>query len=254
MSHAQIISFLIVGLLFGVAGNCNAQDAATYFDLANDHYRQGRFQEAIDAYELAIQEGVEAGELYFNMANCYYRLDEIGEAILYYEKAKALLEDDREVEHNLSIVNSKTRDSFSQLPEPFWKAGFSWLSKKVSPWTLFTIGAVFFLTALAIQTLRLWQRSSSEWLRRLFTWPLILGTSLIVVALAESHFQANHIRAVVVEEQADLVSAAEAEADLVITVNEGAIVTVLSRNDQMVRIQLSNGTQGWIPANTIAEI
>ena len=57
---------------------------STEFDAANRLYEQGKFKEAIAAYEALAKSGSVSPALFFNLGNSFYKAGEIGRAIGSY--------------------------------------------------------------------------------------------------------------------------------------------------------------------------
>lgn len=75
------------------------REAQTAWDKKN-------YQEALDAYQLAIKDEA-TPDLLYNIGNCYYRLDEPGKAALYYHRALKLDPKHPEAAQNLAFLNRK---------------------------------------------------------------------------------------------------------------------------------------------------
>ncbi len=74
------------------------------YNLANSHYRLGRYEAAVEAYRQALS-GTPAPKLqqksYYNIGNAYYRMGYLDEAIESYKKALALNPGDMASKFNL---------------------------------------------------------------------------------------------------------------------------------------------------------
>lgn len=96
-----------------------AQAPEDMFGEGNAQYREGRFQEAVAAYEGVIKQGYISAALYFNLGNAYYRLGNNAAAILAYERALRLEPGDTDIEFNLKLANLRTIDRIDAVPELF---------------------------------------------------------------------------------------------------------------------------------------
>ncbi len=74
------------------------------YNLANSHYRVGRYEAAVEAYSQALS-GTPAPELkqksYYNMGNAYYRMGYLGKAVESYKQALELNPGDMDSKFNL---------------------------------------------------------------------------------------------------------------------------------------------------------
>jgi hypothetical protein len=59
------------------------------FDQANKSFEQGRYKEAVAAYQKMITGGIVSPALYFNLANASYRAGEIGRSLYYNSLARS---------------------------------------------------------------------------------------------------------------------------------------------------------------------
>ena len=86
---------------------------------ADSAYTQGRYQQAVKAYEQLLKQGVSA-DLYYNLGNAYYRTDDITRAVLNYERALLLSPGDADIRFNLQMARSKTIDKITPESEMFF--------------------------------------------------------------------------------------------------------------------------------------
>ncbi|MEX1138148.1 MAG: tetratricopeptide repeat protein [Bacteroidota bacterium] len=110
--------FGILLFVWGTITVCaSAQSPEDLFDEGNVHYREGRFREAVAAYEGVIKQGYVSAPLYFNLGNAQYRLGNNAGAILAYERSLRLDPGDADVEFNLKLANLRTIDRIDAVPE-----------------------------------------------------------------------------------------------------------------------------------------
>ena len=101
-------------LLAGISVISNAGSESGWeetFFKANQAYREGHFQEAIDGYLHLIRSGKEGGPAYYNLGNAYLKTDQLGRAIWAYERAFLLTPRDPDLRFNLSHARDQTRDA-----------------------------------------------------------------------------------------------------------------------------------------------
>ena len=61
--------------------------AQSGFEKGNELYKNGKYDQAVEAYENVLKENKQSAELYFNLGNSYYKLNKVAPSIYYYEKA-----------------------------------------------------------------------------------------------------------------------------------------------------------------------
>jgi Ca-activated chloride channel family protein len=80
------------------------------YNLANSHYRLGRYEEAVEAYKKALTEQTPKNlkqKSWYNMGNAYYRMGYMDEAINSYKKALELNTGDMDSKFNLEWVRKQ---------------------------------------------------------------------------------------------------------------------------------------------------
>ena len=60
--------------------------AQSSFDAGNELYKNGKYEEAVNAYNAVLKSKKQSAELYYNLENCYYKLNKVAPAIYNYEK------------------------------------------------------------------------------------------------------------------------------------------------------------------------
>ena len=71
-------------------GNCysNSDDKVKlYLELGNKHHDEGRYQLAIDCYEIALETNSNSGELYYYKARSFYKTGRYQTAVICFEEA-----------------------------------------------------------------------------------------------------------------------------------------------------------------------
>ena len=84
------------------------------YNLANSHYRRGRYEEAVEAYKKALTEKTPKNlkqKSYYNMGNAYYRMGYMDESIDSYKKALELKPGDMDSKFNLEWVRQQQEEA-----------------------------------------------------------------------------------------------------------------------------------------------
>lgn len=252
--HNALAVLCLLCIAAGVPATAQPDAASRLLDEGNRYYREGRYREALQHYDRVLKHGYASGALYYNMGNAYYRLDELGQAIRYYEKARQLLPGHPRVQHNLSIAQRQRVDQFSQLPPPLWHQWWTRLVAFTGVYGLFVPGVLFYLGAIALFVHRIRTRTRSPWHRRLRAFSLAGALLLLTGAFGASVERAQHQRGVIVADRAALHEQPRAESPAVLELHEGTVLDVLEAEEQWIAVRLSNGTTGWLSAQTVAEI
>ena len=107
---------VLLVLLFLISNLFGSIDSDSIFLKSNDLYNDNQFKEAIDGYTSLLGNQFNNSILCYNIGNCYYRLGQLGYARLYYEKAKLHTPRDKDVIHNIGIIEAQLVDEVKVLP------------------------------------------------------------------------------------------------------------------------------------------
>lgn len=219
-------------------------------------YQKERYEEAIVAYESVLGTKQHSAELYFNLGNCYYKLNKVAPAIYNYEKALVLNPDDAEIHNNLKFAQKLQIDEikvvpqvgFSKMVHDFTSAfhynTWAWISVGLSTlFLLFFIGYYFSQITLS---------------KRIFFIGMFVLISLLLVSVSAAISEKNHYEsekpAIVFAEMVLVKSEPQKASNTVFTLHEGTKVFVLETLDNWKKIQLTDGTEGWIDKTAIREV
>jgi len=249
-------TFVAIALLVLTVLPARAQDATSVqlFDEGTAALIDGRFHDALRAFETVQATGWGSDALYYNMAMAYYRLDNLGQAVRYLEKARSLNEDDPRIEHSLGIALQRQPDRFSQLPDPFWKTARQWVTTAVPARAAFFLGLLCWFTFAVGWLMRTVLHHDQEWLRQGRLVMLVLGLLLLAHALASSISPPYPDRSVVLTDTLTLREQASQDAGRVVEVHEGLIVEVRTEAPEWSLIEIPNGTRGWVLSSTLGDI
>lgn len=230
-----------------------AQDG---FEKGNEHYKNRKYEAAVQAYKTVLDAGQESPELYFNLGNSYYKLNKVAPTIYYYEKALVLNPNDKEVLNNLEFAKKRTIDEIKEVP----KVGFNkllrdftaiyhyntwaWISVAFSVLFLgFFVGYYFSQTALH---------------KRIFFFGMFVLLSFLLISVAAAIFEKSHFDnekpAIVFAEIAEVKSEPQNAGTAIFVLHEGTKVFVQEKLENWKKVQLTDGTEGWIDGDAIKEV
>lgn len=230
--------------------------AQTSFEKGNALYQKGNYNEAITAYESVLNTKQQSAELYFNLGNCYYKLNKVAPAIYNYEKALVLNPNDSEIQNNLKFAQKLQIDEIKEVP----KVGFeklirdftatfhydiwAWISVSFATlFLLFFVGYYFSQTTLS---------------KRIFFFGMFVLVVLILISVLSAIFEKSHYEnerpAIVFAEVVSVKSEPKTSGSDVLVLHEGTKVFVLETLDNWKKIQLTDGTEGWIENSAIKEV
>ena len=243
---AHIFIFLFASIT--IAQN----DAA--FNKGNTLYNEGKFQEAITAYESILTNDVHSAELYFNLANSYYKLNRIAPSIYYYEKALQLSPKDTDIKNNLAFAQNMTIDAIEKVPE----VGFSKLIKGITNtfsfdvWAMISVSGVILFVILFLG----YYFAYSTLKKRLSFVSSFVVLSIAFIALffafQKQAIDKNDNPAIVFSQESDVKTEPNLRSESAFQVHEGTKVQVLeSYDDTWTKIEIANGKTGWIATEDI---
>ena len=219
-------------------------------------YQKERYEEAIVAYESVLGTKQHSAELYFNLGNCYYKLNKVAPAIYNYEKALVLNPDDAEIHNNLKFAQKLQIDEIKVVPQ----VGFSKMvhdftsAFHYNTWALISVG----LSTLFLLFFIGYYFSQITLSKRIFFIGMFVLISLLLVSVSAAISEKNHYEsekpAIVFAEMVLVKSEPQKASNTVFTLHEGTKVFILETLDNWKKIQLTDGTEGWIDKSAVREV
>jgi tetratricopeptide (TPR) repeat protein len=230
--------------------------AQSGFEKGNDLYQKGKYDLAAKEYELVLKTNKESVELYFNLGNCYYKLQKTALAIYNYEKALILDPTNKETLNNIKFAQKQTIDEIKVVP----KVGFAKLIRDFTgiypfdTWAWITIGfaTLFFLFFLG------YYLSQRVVIKRIFFFGMFVIILLILISISAAFFEKSHFDnekpAIVFAASAEVRSEPQSASASIFVLHEGTKVYVAETLENWKKIQLTDGTEGWIDSKAIKEV
>lgn len=225
-------------------------------DEGNELYKSGDFEGAAQKYLQVINEGYESPVLYYNLGNAYFRLNDLGKAILYYEKGLKLSPGNEDIEYNLEIAQARTVDKIEEVPQIFI---VRWWDSVVVMFSVNGWGMVFVLFfILTVVAAGMFFASKSVGLQKTGFWTgaigilflLICGIFLFTAYTRES----KSVEGVLLAKTENAKVSPDASSSDAFIIHEGIKFRIRDNVDTWSRIELSDGTTGWIPETSYGEI
>lgn len=230
--------------------------AQTGFERGNDLYNKGKYDLAAKEYESVVAANKESVELYFNLGNCYYKLHQTAPAIYNYEKALVLNPSDKNVLNNIKFAQKQIIDEIKVVP----KVGFAKLLRDFTgiypfdTWAWITISFAFLFLSFFIG----YYFSQTVLLKRIFFLGMFIILLLLLMSLSAAFFEKSHFDnekpAIVFAESIELRSEPQKSSSVTFVLHEGTKVYVEETLGNWKKIQLTDGTEGWIEAKSIKEV
>jgi len=250
MNRYLKITLLFLTLSIGV--QAAAQDNSL-FDKATEAYNKGRYDEAISYYEQILESGRHSAAVYFNLGNSYYKKNEIAPSIYYYEKALLLEPGDPETRNNLRFAQNMTLDAITPLPKTDLQRLYRRLifALSLDGWAY----AGIFFVLLFVGAYLFFLGSDTPNRKRIGLITSLTSLMLAVVCTTLSYLQYRAYRkdqpAIVFAREVPVRSEPNERSTSAFLLHEGTKVQVLDSLNEWRKIQLADGQNGWIAAESI---
>ena len=246
------IFFILLALVSSVVWCQNN----AFFEQGKEHYKNGKFQEAINAWEKVLDNGKHSASLYFNLGNANYKLNNIGPSIYYYEKALQLAPADSDIKTNLKFAENTRIDAIEPLPKTILKRWYEQLAGALTydGWAVTSVvGAILFVLLF----LSYWF-SASETKKRLFFITSVVSILVLLVGLVMAYQTYGDVLqdtpAIVFSESTQVKSEPNMGSETAFILHEGTKVQITATEDKWIRVLLANGKDGWIPASDVKRL
>ncbi|MEZ5022555.1 MAG: tetratricopeptide repeat protein [Chitinophagales bacterium] len=245
----KFISTILIILCFSLKTFANVS-----FDEANEAYKAGNFELAIEQYQKVLQEG-DFGEVFYNLGNAYYKMGDIPNAILYYEKALKKQPNDAEIQHNLNIANVQVVDKIEPLPEFFLLTWWKQLAKQqnANQWTIQFL--VLLWLSILLFVAFVFARSKAR--RPLFFTALsgiFIAVVILLLAITQNQFETRDSEAIIMAASVSVKSAPLNTGTDLFIIHKGLKVKIIKEENDWLNIQLADGKDGWIQKNMLEVI
>ena len=246
MKRLVYIFLFISSFLFAQSG----------FEKGNVLYQKGQYEQAIQAYESVLDSRQQSADLYFNLGNCYYKLNKVAPSIYNYEKALVLAPEDVDITNNLKFAQKLTIDEVKEVP----KVGFAKLLHDFTgmyhyntwAWISIVFGLMFLGFFIG------YYFSLAAVLKRIFFFGMFVWVLFLLVSVGAAIFERNHFvtdrPAIVFAEVTEVKSEPQKASPATFILHEGTKVFVKEILGKWKKIELTDGTEGWIESEAIREV
>ncbi|MDR2890812.1 MAG: SH3 domain-containing protein [Alistipes sp.] len=222
--------------------------ATAMWNEANEAYHTGDFAAAAALYDKIEAGGLVGAKLYYNKAGALFKMGKVGESILYYSKAQRLAPYDGDIDHNLAIVGTYTRNRIEPVPEFFVRRWMRGLSSMMGGdgWALLSVG----LFALALAGVLVYLLPLARRVRRVGFWSGVGATVLFAFAFSfasRDYYATKHpASGIVMSVSAAAKSSPDESGKDLFLLYEGDRVEILDALGDWSEIEVANGSRGWI--------
>lgn len=243
--------FVIALLMTSVSMNAKVTK-----QMADAEYAKGNYQEAINAYNEVLKEGVSA-DLYYNLGNAYFRTQNITQAVIAYERAYKLQPGDEDICFNLQFARSKTIDKITPESEMFFVTWYHSLVNYTNSDNWAVISIIMFLLCLVLLIVYLF--GSHMWMIKAGFYGAVTCFVFFVVSTFLSWQQKtasqNHDGAVIISSSVNVKKTPSLSSSNEMVLHEGTRVDITDRSMQgWYGVRLTDGREGWLQPKDVEEI
>ena len=226
------------------------------FDKANTLYNEGKYIDAIEVYSGIIDDGLHSADLYFNIGNSYYKINDTPNSIFYYEKALLLDPDNESVKINLTYAQNMLIDKIETLPKNQITVLFDSILSTFSYeyWQFFTI---FFQLLFTIFFILFVISKTSVHKRKYFTYSsasLIIFIITLIVSINSKNNYLDSNPAILYDKEISFRSEPNLRSEEIFKLHEGLKINIKETINDWSLIELSNGSEGWVPTISFRKI
>jgi tetratricopeptide (TPR) repeat protein len=210
------------------------------FEAGNKFYEEGKFPQAVAAYEKVFQSGGGSAAAYFNLGNAYFKSRQIGRAIAAYRQAERLTPRDPDVRANLRFARN-------QVAGPTLATGKlrGWITNlNLNEWAL-VAAACFWILFLALAFTQLkpaFRRTLRNYIVAGAAGCVLSGAGLGAAVYVDRAQQT----AFAVEPEIQVRQGPLDESKTAFVVHDGAEMLVLDRKDDWLQVSTDPRRSGWI--------
>jgi hypothetical protein len=190
------------------------------------------------------------------LGNAHYKLNNIGPSIYYYEKALQLDPNDSEVKNNLAFAENARIDAIEPLPKTVFSKWYQAIAGILSyeGWAMVSVGGSILFTVLFL----LYYFATGEKRKRILFVSAMLAIVILIVALVlafSTYGDAQNDRpAIIFSEEVEVKSEPNMGSSSSFLLHEGTKVQILAEEGNWVRIELSDGKDGWMPSSDLKKL
>lgn len=219
-------------------------------------YSAESYLEAIEKYEMVLEQGYESAELYYNLGNAYFNINNLPASILNYERARVLNPRDADINFNLNIANSMIPDKIEVVPEIFY---IRWWKEfrnnfNLHTWTVASI-SIFIMVLICIGLFIL---SRNILIRKLSFWSGIIFVLMSIASFSMTYTKYNidsrHLEAIVFDPTITVKSSPNQLGKDLFVIHEGTKVFIMEEINDWGNIRIANGSTGWMPLASVKRI
>lgn len=244
-----IIAVMLLFILSPVVSGKGIQDR---FAGAEEAYKAGNYQEAIDVYLYLYNDGLRSAELFYNLGCAYYKAGSLGLSRAYFMIARLYKPSDSDIDHNLNIIKNEIKDSFqdggSNFLSEFYNSIVISFTFRLWSYTFFSVLTLFWIFTCLYFLL---------YYKRLMIFRILIFVCLILSLILFPFFRSSYILynnpsvGIIIADSTSLRNGPDYGMVSLATINDGTAVMISDERNDFFRIMLPNGIVGWVQRDKI---
>ncbi len=248
--------FIIYVLINIISLKTFAQSSDELIVRGNKYFQEGNYESAVEAYEKILKQGYESPALYYNLGNAYFKNGKLGLAVLNYEKGLKLSPGDEDLSYNLRIVNARTVDKITEVPQIFivqwWNVLITSLS--ASGWSFIVIIIyLVFMTSIGLYLLsKKYQIQKIAFLLGSVSLSILIIATVILFSRYNHEATSNY--GILLEQNYAVKVSPDEKSNDAFVIHEGIKFLLEDKVGEWYKVRLVDGKIGWIKDNTFGKI
>ena len=230
-------------VLTACAATVQAKPVTTHFIQGVEAFKQGHFQQAIDAFLPIAESGVENGNLFYNLGDAYLKAGQLGQAIYWYERAIPFMPRNADLKFNLDYARSLQIDDQPGQDTILTRVLFFWkdiLAARTIQYLALGSNVLLWL-GLGFLTF-----CSSSWIKAMTTGAMLLVLLVTPTALFQLYHTTLAPQAIIVADTAPIRSGRSQDATELFVLHAGTRVDVQEQTENYTKIAFGKEMFGWI--------
>ena len=222
------------------------------FIQANQFYKNGQFEKAIETYESIVANGYESGDLYFNLGNAYYKTGQVAKSRINYERSLLWLEGDEDVGQNLELLKLRLVDQIEPTPKLFI---VTWWDKILDSVNIDVLGyivlALLWIVLINAALFLHYRKRGQLKLRGVFVTSLIICILAVTIWISKIYQFETTEYGVILSSTVTIYSGPAENSTELFVIHEGTKVKIERVTSDWYEIRLEDGKMGWLTQNVI---
>jgi tetratricopeptide (TPR) repeat protein len=250
-----VVALAMLGLTLLSPVRAEAPPPQAAFFQGNQAYADGRYADAVDAYDSVRRDGLSSGALEFNLGNAWMKQGDVGRAVAAYTRAARRLPRDPDVVANLAFAREQARVEAPELP--LWLRVVAPFASSFTTEGLALAALLSWWALWGLLAARLWIGGAGTKLA-LGRVAAVIGVlcALLIASWATRVFEVEAREAVVVIAGGDTAARFEPSPSGTehFAVTPGTTLGVLEERDDWLQVRRADGLRGWIPAAAVERV